>query len=149
MRHSRFFLAGMISLFLTSGYGMIGCGDDEGDIITVDLAQLCSQSLQDMNSQGCMHAAYTSVDALKNCVSACGPADEECLDTCFEAPGSGFSSCTDNVEFLFAGQCGECPTECGFDFVDDAPDPGCLFDPNTPPTGTQCLDVLYACVNGC
>jgi hypothetical protein len=103
-----------------------------------------------MNSQGCEENAYAGVDDLKDCVSDCaGPADQECLDACFNRPGSGFSSCDGDVELLFAGQCGECFTTCGFDFVGDESDPGCLFDANPAVTGTVCLGLLYDCVNGC
>ena len=54
-----------------------------------------------------------------------------------------------SVEFLFSGECGDCYTDCGFDFVGDASAPGCLFDPNPARTGEQCLDELYTCVEGC
>lgn len=148
MRRTRSFLAGTLSFCLVVGVGLTGCGDDEGNLVTVDLAQLCAQSLQAMNSQGCIDTAYASVDDLKDCVSDCGPADEACLNACFAAPGSGFSECSGDVEFLFAGECGDCYTDCGFEFVGgEVSDPGCLFDPN--PTGTECLDDLYNCVNGC
>ena len=149
MRHTPALLCGVLALLLAAGYGPIGCGDDEGNVVTVDLERLCADSLQAMNSQGCRNNAYANVDDLKGCVSACGPADQECLNACFNEPGSGFSSCEGDVDFLFAGQCGECFTACGFDFVGDESDPGCLFAPNPAVTGTDCLDALYACVNGC
>jgi hypothetical protein len=148
MKHSRFFLAGMLSLFVALGHGMVGCGDDESTV-TVDVGQLCAQSLQALNSQGCVDTAYAGVDDFKECLAACGPGDEECIDICLGAPGSGFSECTGDVEFLFSAECGECYTECGFDFVGVASPPGCLFDPNPAVTGEQCLDELYDCVDVC
>lgn len=147
MRHCRFLLAGILSILLASGHAMIGCGDDEGEFVTVELGQLCAQSLRDMNSQGCMDSAYANVDDLKDCFVACGPADEECLDICFDAPGSGFSTCSGDVDLLFTGQCGPCYTDCWFDFVGDESELGCLFNPG--PEGTECLDALYDCVNSC
>ena len=150
MRRTPFFLAGTLSLCLTVGVGLIGCGGDEGAVIEINLAQFCAQSLQAMNSPGCLDTAYEDVDDLKDCVSDCGPADEVCLNACFSAPGSGFSECSGDVEFLFAGECGDCYTNCGFEFVSrEVSDPGCLFDPLPATTGTVCLDELYACVDAC
>ena len=149
MRRKRSFLAGTLSLCLTVGVGLIGCGGDGGTIVEINVAQLCTDSLQAMNSQGCMDTAYAGVDALKDCFVGCGPANEECLDTCFAVPGSGFSACSGDVEFLFSGECGGCYDECGFDFFRDESELGCLFDPNPDTTGTDCLDELYVCVNAC
>ena len=150
MRQTRFFLAGTLSLCLAVGVGLIGCGDDEGTFIEIDLARLCAQSLQAMNSQGCIDTAYADVDDLKDCFVDCGPADQECLEEiCLDSSGPGFSECFGDVEFLFGGQCGVCYTECNFDFVGDVLDPGCLFNPNPATTGTDCLDDLYACVDDC
>ena len=147
MTHSRFFPTGMFALCLAIGFGMVGCGDDESTV-TVDVDQLCEQSLQALNSQGCMDTAYGSVDELKDCLVACGPADEQCIeDTCLSAPGSGFSGCTGDVEFLFSGECGICLANCGFEFVGDAAEPGCLFNPNPAVKGEQCLDEMYVCVD--
>ena len=56
-----------------------GCGDDEGTVVIIDVDQLCAQSLQAMNSQGCMDTAYADVDDLKDCFVDCGPADDACL----------------------------------------------------------------------
>ena len=118
MRRTRFFLAGTLSLCLAVGVGLIGCGDDEGTTIEIDLAQLCAQSLQAMNSQGCIDTAYADVDDLKDCFVDCGPEAQECLEeNCLDSSGPGFSECTGNVEFLFGGQCGVCYTNCGLDFA--------------------------------
>ena len=151
MRRTRFFLAGTLSLCLAVGVGLIGCGDDEGTTIEIDLAQLCAQSLQAMNSQGCIDTAYADVDDLKDCFVDCGPADQECLEeNCLDSSGPGFSECTGNVEFLFGGQCGVCYTNCGLDFAGkEVSDPGCLFNPNPATTGTECLDEMYECVDRC
>ncbi len=149
MGHSRFLLTSILSLFLATGFLLIGCGDDEGGTVTVELGQLCAESLQALNSQGCEDNAYANVDDLKVCVSGCGPADQQCLDGCFAVPGSGFSACSGDVELLFTGQCGDCFADCGFDFVGDETDPGCLFDPNPATSGADCLDDLYGCVNTC
>lgn len=150
MRQKRLLLPGTLSLCLAVGMGLIGCGDDEVTFIEIDLPQLCAQSLEAMYSQGCIDTAYADVDDLKDCFVACGPEDQECLeDNCLTSSGLGFSECSGDVEFLFGGQCGVCYTECGFQFVGEASDPGCLFDPNQPPTGTDCLDQLYACVDRC
>ena len=150
MRRTRLFLAGTLSLCLVVGVGLTGCGDDEGTLVIIDVDQLCAQSLQAMNSQGCMDTAYAGVDDLKDCFVDCGPADDACLDeNCFSLPGADFSECSGDVEFLFAGQCGACYTDCSFDFVGEASDPGCLFDPNPATTGTQCLNELYDCVDAC
>lgn len=150
MRQTRFFLAGTLCLCLAVGYAVTGCGDDEETTVLIDVEQLCADSLQAMNSQGCMNNAYDGVDDLKDCFVDCGPEDETCLDeNCLSVPGAGFSDCSGDVEFLFEVECGPCYTECGFNFVGDASEPGCLFDPNQPPTGTDCLDALYVCVNGC
>jgi len=127
---------------------LIGCGDDEGNVVPVDLAQICAQSSQAMNSQGCINTASAGVDDLKDCFVDCGPADDACLnENCFSLPGADFSECSGDVDFLFSGQCGSCYTDCSFEFVGDASDPGCLFAQS--PTGTQCLDALYACVDDC
>lgn len=150
MRRTHFILAGTLSLCLVVGGGLIGCGGDEGTLIEIDLARLCAQSLQAMNSQGCIDTAYAGVDALKDCFVGCGPENTECLeDDCLSSSGPGFSECSGDVEFLFAGQCGACYTNCSLDFVGVASDPGCLFDPNPDVAGTDCLDALYACVDEC
>jgi hypothetical protein len=151
MRRKRFFLAGTLSLCLALGVGLTGCGDDGGTLVDVDVARLCAQSLQAMNSQGCIDTAYADVDDLKDCLVACGPTDRECLEqNCLISSGTGFSECTGDVEFLFGVQCGVCYFNCGLDFAgEEVSDSGCLFDPNQPPTGTDCLDELYACVDRC
>jgi len=148
MRRTRFFLAGILSLCLVAGYAMTGCGNDEGTVVIIDVQQLCAQSLQAMNSQGCIDTAYAGVDDLKDCFVDCGPADDACLnENCFNLPGADFSECSGDVEFLFSGQCGSCYTDCSFDFVGEASDPRCLFEQS--PTGTQCLNTLYNCVGQC
>ena len=150
MKRTRFFLAGTMALCLVVGIGLTACGDDEGNVIIVDVEQLCAQSLQAMNSQGCIDTAYADVDDLKDCFVDCGPEDQECQEeNCLTPSGPGFSECSGNVEFLFSGQCGACYTDCSFEFVGEASDPGCLFDPNPATTGTDCLDALYACVDDC
>ena len=149
MRRTRFFLAGTLSLCLAVGVGLIGCGGDEGTLVEIDFARLCNQSLQAMNSPDCRDTAYADVDDLKVCFVDCGPEDGPCLDACLAVPGSGFSACSGDVEFLFSGECGICYDECGFDFVRDESELGCLFDPNPATTGTDCLDDLYACVEAC
>ncbi len=88
MRRTRFFLAGTLSLCLAVGVGLTGCGDDEGTLVGSMLARLCAESLQAMNSQGCMDTAYADVDDLKDCFVDCGPANDECLEeTCLNVPG--------------------------------------------------------------
>jgi len=150
MRQKCSFLAGTLSLCLAVGVGLIGCDGEGGTIIEINVAQLCADSLQAMNSQGCMDTAYAGVDALKDCFVDCGPADEECLeDDCLSVPGAGFSECSGDVEFLFSGECGRCYDECGFDFFRDESELGCLFDPDPATTGTDCLRELYACVDAC
>jgi len=150
MRRTRFFLAGILSLCLTVGYAMTGCGDDETTTVLIDVEQLCADSLQAMHNEGCMNNAYANVDDLKDCFVDCGSTDNECLEDCLSVPGAGFSECSGDVEFLFEGECGACYTDpCFFEFVGDESDPGCLFDPNPAVTGTICLDALYACVNDC
>jgi hypothetical protein len=145
MRRTRFFLAGILSLCLAVGVGLIGCGGDEGTFVPVDL---CTQSLQAMDSQDCREEAYAGVDVLKDCLVDCGPADDTCQKVnCLSVPGAGFSECSVDVDvaFLFSGECGVCYENCGLDFVGD--EGGCLFEQS--PTGTQCLNTLYDCVGQC
>ena len=150
MRRICFFLAGTLSFCLAIGAGLTGCGDDEGSVIVIDVERLCAQSLQAMNSQGCMNNAYEGVDDLKDCFVDCGPANRPCLEeNCFSVPGAGFSECSGDVDFLFSGECGSCYTDCSLDFVGEETAPGCLFDPNPDTTGTVCLEALYACVDDC
>jgi hypothetical protein len=147
MRPSNSFLVAILFLCLSFGVAAIGCGEEDGNFAMVDLEQLCAQSQQAMDGQACRDAAYAGVDELKDCLMACGPEDPECQEEhCFSAPGSGFSGCTGDVGLLFSGQCDDCHTECAFDFIGDASEPGCLFDPNPANTGEQCLDDLYVCV---
>ena len=151
MRRTSLFLAGALSLCLTFGFGLTGCGDDEEATVLIDVEQLCADSLAAMHSQACVNNAYANVDDLKDCFEDCGPEDTTCLeDICLSVPGAGFSSCTGDVGFLFEVECGPCYTNCGFDFAGEEPsDPGCLFDPNPAVTGTACLDDLYDCADEC
>ena len=149
MRRTLSFVAGTVALCLAVGVGLAGCGDDEETTVLIDVGQLCADSLEAMRDDGCRNNAYANVDDLKDCFVGCGPENSECLNGCLSVPGAGFSDCTGDVEFLFDGECGSCYTDCGFEFVGQESEPGCLFDLNPAVTGTDCLDALYACVDEC
>jgi hypothetical protein len=149
MRQTPSFPAVTLLLCLAVGYAFTGCGDDEETFVEVDVELFCSESLRAMYNEDCMSNAYANVDDLKDCFVGCGPENSECLEGCLSVPGAGFSECSGDVEFLFDGECGSCYTECGFEFVGEESNPGCLFNTNPAVTGTDCLDALYACVEEC
>jgi len=141
MRRSRFLQAGILSLCLTVGYVMLGCGD-EGEVVTIDL---CALALEDMNSQACRDAAEARVGDLKDCVMDCGVDNTSCIDECLGDQYEGLGECSGDLQFLVSGPCGDCYIDCFLDFVGD--ESACLLDAGE--EGTDCLDDLYLCVNSC
>jgi hypothetical protein len=146
MKRSRFLHAWILSFCLIIGYGVLGCGDEE-TVATIELEQVCALALEDMNSQGCRDTAYARIEDFTVCFRVCdgdtGCMGEECGDL-----GGGLGECTGDLQFLVAGPCGDCYTDCYLDFVGDGS--GCLYNPGDPEViGTECLDDLYTCVNGC
>jgi hypothetical protein len=145
MRRSRFLQAGILSFCLIVGYVVLGCGD-EGEVVTIEVEQLCALALEEMNSRDCRDTAEARVDDLKDCVMACGVDDTSCIDECLGDQDEGLGECSGNLQFLVAGPCGDCYPNCFLDFVgEESEESGCLLDPVK--SGEQCLNELYTCVN--